>query len=172
MKTIDNLLEKYWAGETSLDEEIRLREYFSGSNVAEQHRPFIPAFQYPQEIANAVLPDSFEAALLAEIEDRQNDAIIKPMVSRRKWGTVAAAILFLVSASIFILKKTTPENDLADIPHLIINGKVYYPATEKEAYELTRQALLLVSSKMTKEPKASIKSLKKIESVSPENWRK
>lgn len=179
MKTIDNLLEKYWAGETSLAEETQLREYFSGATVSEQHRPFAAVFDYQNEINNATLPDGFEAALLAEIKDRPNTALLRSIRPRHRWLAVAAAVLFLLSASVFFLKKPVPSNNLADtclpdrqVPHLIINGKIYYPTTEEEAYQLTKQALLLVSSKMTKQPKATIKSLKKIENVSPGSWGK
>jgi len=172
MTTIDNLLEKYWAGETSLDEEAQLREYFCGSTVAEEHRPFVEAFLYPEKIANATLPDDFEEQLLTKINTQPADPIVKSIRFDRRWLAVAAAVLFLLTAGILLLKKPVPPNDLVDIPHLIINGKVYHPATEEEAYQLTKQALLLVSSKMTKEPKATIKSLKKIENVHPESWGK
>jgi hypothetical protein len=83
---------------------------------------------------------------------------------------IAAAVLLLLTAGVFLLKTPTPSNELADVPHLIINGKVYYPTTEQEAYELTKQALLLVSSKMNKESKASIKSLKKLKNIHPTSW--
>ena len=179
MTTIDDLLEKYWAGETSLEEESQLREYFSGSEIAPQHRPFAAAFEYQNEIANACLPEDFAEVLLDKIGDPQTTSIVKPIKHPRSWMSIAAAILFLVTVGLFLLKKPAPPKDLAEtslpdsqVPHLIINGKIYYPATEKEAYQLTKQALLLVSSKMTKEPKASIKSLKKIENVHPESWGK
>ncbi len=179
MTTIDSLLEKYWAGETSLEEETQLRKYFSSATVTEQHRPFAASFIYQEKITNATLPDDFAEALIAKIEHRQNTAILKPIAQYRSWLTVAAAVLFLLTAGILLLKKPGPANNLADtclpdrqVPHLIINGEIYHSATEEEAYQLTRQALLLVSSKMTKESKATIKSLKKIENMSPENWGK
>jgi len=172
MTTIDRLLDKYWAGETSLNEEIQLRDYFSGSEIADNHRPFAEAFLYQNEIFNATLPDDFEDQLLAEIKTRATKILIKSIPPYRRWLAIAAAILFLMTAGVFLLKTPTPSNELADIPHLIINGKVYHPATKEEAYQLTKQALLLVSSKMTKEPKASIKSLKNIENVNPASWGK
>jgi len=172
MTIIDKLLEKYWAGETSLDEETQLREYFSGAEIAEHHQPFVEVFVYQNKMTTATLPDDFEDQLLASIEARETKTLVKSIPPYRKLLAVAAAILFLIAVGIFSLKKPAPSNNLADIPHLIINGKVYHPATKEEAYQLTKQALLLVSSKMTKEPKASIKSLKNIENVSPTRWGK
>jgi len=173
MTTIDKLLDKYWAGETSLEEETQLRDYFSGTEIADHHRPFAEAFVYQNEIFNAKLPDDFEDQLLAEIKTHQETkTLVKSIPPYRRWLAVAAAILFLITAGIFLSKTSTPSNDLADIPHLVINGKVYHPATKEEAYQLTKQALMLVSSKMIKEPKASIKSLKNIENVNPASWGK
>ena len=177
MTTIDKLLEKYWAGETTLSEERELRTYFSGSEIAELHLPFVEAFAYQKEITTAVLPDDFEDEILKEISKQEKTAVIKPINGYRKLMAIAAAILFLLTAGIFLLKTPTPSNELADlpdkqVPHLIINGKVYYPSTEQEAYELTRQALLLVSSKMNKESKASIKSLKELRNIHPTSWGK
>ncbi len=172
MTAIDKLLEKYWAGETTLSEEIELRTYFSGSEIAESHLPFVAAFAYQNELAKAELPDDFEDEILKEIANQTTTAVVKPINRYRKLMAIAAAILFLLTAGMFLLKTPTPSNKLADTPHLIINGKVYYPANEKEAYELTRQALLLVSSKMNKEPKASLKSLKKIKNINPASWGK
>jgi len=170
MTTIDKLLDKYWAGETSLDEETQLRDYFSGTEIADHHRPFVTVFDYQNKMANAALPDDFEEQLFAEIKTRQSDTVVKPMRAYRKLLAIAAAILFLITVGVFLLKTPSPSNELADIPHLIINGKVYHPATKEEAYQLTKQALLLVSSKLTQEPKASIKTLKKIENLNPARW--
>ncbi len=42
---IDNLLEKYFNGETSLGEEQHLKAYFTSGEVAENHRMFVPLFR-------------------------------------------------------------------------------------------------------------------------------
>ena len=170
MIIIDDLLEKYWAGETSLQEEDQLRAYFSGEKIAAEHLLFVEAFAYQNEISKATLPTAFDDLILAEIEGRSTAKVVRPVFGYRKLLAIAAALLFMISASVLLLKKPPPSENFAEIPHLIINGKVYYPATEAEAYKLTKQALLLVSSKMTKEPKASLKSIKKIEKVNPDNW--
>lgn len=43
---INNLLEKYWNAEASLQEEAELRAYFSGSDVAPEHEQFRDLFSY------------------------------------------------------------------------------------------------------------------------------
>ena len=46
MKTeqINRLLEKYWAGDTSLEEELALRTFFSGDSIPEELRKYQPLF--------------------------------------------------------------------------------------------------------------------------------
>ncbi|GHA34986.1 hypothetical protein GCM10007103_15660 [Salinimicrobium marinum] len=47
-KVIDNLMEKYLNGETSLQEEARLRDYFGSGWVAPHLQEYIPLFAYFQ----------------------------------------------------------------------------------------------------------------------------
>ena len=43
---INNLLEKYWNAEASLQEEAELRAYFSGSDVAPEHEQYKDLFTF------------------------------------------------------------------------------------------------------------------------------
>lgn len=43
---INRLLEKYWAGDTSLEEESTLKTLFSGNSVPEELRKYIPLFSW------------------------------------------------------------------------------------------------------------------------------
>jgi hypothetical protein len=43
---IENLLERYFEGKTSLAEERELESYFTGSQIAPAHIQFAPLFQY------------------------------------------------------------------------------------------------------------------------------
>lgn len=42
---IQELLDRYWEGETTLEEERRLKDFFASENIPEQFRPFKPLFQ-------------------------------------------------------------------------------------------------------------------------------
>ena len=46
MKKIDNILEKYFEGETTLDEEKLLRSYFQSGKVTDEHLAYAPIFRY------------------------------------------------------------------------------------------------------------------------------
>jgi len=158
MNRIDKLLDKYWEGRATIAEEQELREYFSASIVSAHHLPFRKLFLYEKSASKNIFSENFDEALLAELESRNNNPTVslidaKQTKSRplmvRHWLGVAATIVLLIVVGIG-LQKTPPPENLADIPHLIVNGKVYQPATKEEAYKLTRQALQLVSAKMKK----------------------
>jgi hypothetical protein len=88
MTQISELLEKYWEGETTLDEERRLKEYFASGPVAAEHCAFAPLF--------AALRD--EKALQMQLK--------APVAQRpqpyqwRGWAAAAALALLLLSSAL------------------------------------------------------------------------
>ncbi len=68
-KYINQLLERYWVGETSLEEEQILRSFFSQPNVPEELKQYRCLFIYEQtEPATDVLGDDFDEQLMSIIE--------------------------------------------------------------------------------------------------------
>lgn len=68
-KYINQLLERYWAGETSLEEDQILRSFFSQPNVPEELKQYRCLFIYEQtEPATDVLGDDFDEQLMSIIE--------------------------------------------------------------------------------------------------------
>lgn len=68
-KYINQLLERYWAGETSLEEEQILRSFFSQPNVPDELKHYRCLFIYEQtEPATDVLGDDFDEQLMSIIE--------------------------------------------------------------------------------------------------------
>ena len=46
---IDHVLDKYWAGESSIEDENILKEYFSNNDIQENHLPFKELFVFFNE---------------------------------------------------------------------------------------------------------------------------
>lgn len=68
-KYINQLLERYWAGETSLEEEQILRSFFSQPNLPDELKQYRCLFIYEQtEPATDVLGDDFDEQLMSIIE--------------------------------------------------------------------------------------------------------
>jgi hypothetical protein len=58
--TIDHLLEKYWDGMTTLDEEKQLKDYFNSDHVDDVHKSLSPLFAYykhESEVTTDFVPD-------------------------------------------------------------------------------------------------------------------
>ena len=67
-KYIEQLLERYWQCETSLEEEEQLRAFFAGGDVPEHLLRYKDLFIYQQLQQEEHLGEDFDARVLAEIE--------------------------------------------------------------------------------------------------------
>lgn len=85
LKKINTLLEKYFEGSTTLEEESILKNYFSSEEVSDEHQAYRPIFSYSSEIAK-------EHA--APIELPKSNWV-------PKWMQVAAVIALVVSGSFY-----------------------------------------------------------------------
>lgn len=67
-KYIEQLLERYWQCETSLEEEAQLRAFFAGNDVPEHLLRYKDLFVYQQLQQEEHLGEDFDARVLAKIE--------------------------------------------------------------------------------------------------------
>jgi hypothetical protein len=98
MKNIEELLEKYWNAETSLEEELELKAYFDSGNVAEQYKGYAALFDY---LGNqSTLKADFNP--LAKVEQLMEQNQVETVVKREakiisfasRWRAVAAMLVF------------------------------------------------------------------------------
>ena len=140
---IQKLLEKYWAAETSVAEEQELRSYFLlHKENADPHTAYFLMLSEESEIEAPSRP-------LPVQETR-----IVPMW-KRAIG-IAAAVLLLVSAGIFIERQMSK-------PGMLANENVQSIEDPNEAYEQAKEALLLVSQKLNDSQNTAATKLNKIE---------
>ena len=74
-KYIEQLLERYWACETSLQEEQILRTFFQQQDVPAHLMAYKAVFDVQQEQAEASLGEEFDARMLQMVEDETVKAI-------------------------------------------------------------------------------------------------
>lgn len=68
-KYIEQLLDRYWRCETTLEEEAILRAFFSQDDIPAAWRPYQDLFRYEQaEPHTDVLGDDFDERVLARVE--------------------------------------------------------------------------------------------------------
>ena len=92
-KYIEQLLERYWEGETTLQEEAILRAFFSQPDMPAHLRKFQPLFSMEKE---EPLGDDFDARILDSIGQKEPKAKIVTLASRLKPLFKAAAIVAIL----------------------------------------------------------------------------
>lgn len=133
-RKIEELLNKYWNCETSLEEEQQLRTYFKENDIPQQFQETASLFRYFEASKSKSLDDkSFDAAMIKKVEKPKSKVIRMIYNSMR----IAAGIAVLVMAVWFVREevKTPPEEeamvDTYDDP--------------KMAFEETKKALMMIS---------------------------
>lgn len=97
-KYIEQLLERYWNCETSLEEENILRTFFSQKDVPASLLAYRDIFAYEQSATTTeVLDDDFDSRLLALVDEPQ------PVKARTISLTQRLAPLFKAAAVVAIL---------------------------------------------------------------------
>ena len=91
-KYIEQLMERYWQGETTLQEEDILRAFFSQPDIPEHLRKYQPLFTLEREEA---LGDDFDARILGMIEEKPKAKIVT-LTSRLMPLFKAAAIVAII----------------------------------------------------------------------------
>ncbi|MDT8347878.1 MAG: hypothetical protein RQ756_08750 [Flavobacteriaceae bacterium] len=123
---MNELLNKYFEGSTSLTEEQQLREYFLSDKVAQEHAHLVALFSLKNTNPKEV-PDFAVAPLIAK----------KQGAPKGIWYSIAASAAVIIML-FWLLPKPNPTTDLGsyDDPHL--------------ALQKTIEALQLVSENMNK----------------------
>ena len=139
-KNIEQLLEKYWMCETSLEEEQQLRDYFRGHGVPESMKEATALFRFFDSEKNNTLHENFEPAVTKQLRQRQGGKMIS-MANVNYIARIAAGILVVVAATYFIrqeIRKSYPQElqDTYTDPQL--------------AFEETKKALMLISNSFGK----------------------
>jgi len=114
-KHIDQLLEKYFEGQTSLNEEETLRDYFSRKEIAERHKIYIPMFEFFREERQRVQPKKKKRNLYS-------------------WMGAAACIALIITAGVKF-----QNNSMANRSMMYVDGK---RVSDKQ--EISQQALMSV----------------------------
>jgi hypothetical protein len=133
-KNMEDLLKKYWACETTLEEEKQLHEYFGGNNIPDQWKETAAMFRYFEETKKKSLPDlAFEGQVMHKLHAPKKSKVVRLVYNTMR---IAAGLAVVLAATWFIrneVRETTPQAvvDTYDDPKL--------------AFEETKKALLMIS---------------------------
>lgn len=190
LKHIEALLEKYWEGDTSIDEERLLKAYFASNEVGDSLRQFAPLFQV------------FREEQAVQFQQKTAIAAIKPQQYNWKPWAVAASLALLLTAGWWWAAQPDPANNyvaqstetpvsatqnrqpaIAEIPQTVTPSAPIAAAQprkrnysrpsantrlneeEEQAMAEIKAALALVSSKISKGRREAAKGATHLENV-------
>lgn len=158
---MQDLLDKYFAGETSLAEEAELRAYFNGEAIAREHLHLKPMFQYFGQAKEDNLENDFDNKIMKVVRETGDSNKLKMRVLRQRIFKLAAMFLLLI-ASWFVV-----QNTLLKRPKTIDEKWAEHEIKDPEkAFETTKAALLFASSKFNRGTKKAAGGVVKIQKVS------
>lgn len=135
-KEIAKLLQKYFNGESTSDEERVLETYFRSGNVAEEFKEYAEFFFGISELANTTNDSNIEVEIMDFILENENREKTR---YRWLWQTVtgiAASVIIILGGFLFYQQQQKPFKDTFEDP--------------KEAYAYAQQTLQFVAEKYNK----------------------
>ncbi len=129
---IEDILARYWEGETSTKEVEILKVYFRNGEIDESHLPFAELFGYfddQKKLSYKVLPESKDSGFKVKI------------FTFRKFLYAVAAVLVLVFGAVTVMQLMQQQDTSSK------SAMVQEIEDPEEALRITKEALALVSSK-------------------------
>ncbi|MBJ2126940.1 MULTISPECIES: hypothetical protein [unclassified Flavobacterium] len=126
LNKIEEILEKYFQGETSIAEENQLKEYFSSSNVAQHLEQYKPMFDY-----------------FSQAKEQKSTYEI-PLQSKKRnvaWLSIAASVVVLLGIGTYFFM--SEQKDTTAVASQTELGTYNNP---EEALKATQKALALLST--------------------------
>ncbi|MBQ8501558.1 MAG: hypothetical protein IJ494_04510 [Bacteroides sp.] len=99
-KDVEQLLERYWQCETTVEEEAALRSFFCGSTVPAHLLCYKELFVYLQQQQEVGLGEDFDARVLAAI-DKREDAV--PVVKAHRLSLVSRLMPLYKAVAVVVL---------------------------------------------------------------------
>jgi hypothetical protein len=134
-KRLEELLQKYWNCETSLEEEQQLREYFRSEEIPEQLKDTASLFNYFEVQKQKSVDTHFEGRVVTQLKDqpKERGKMVQLLNSSMR---IAAGVAVLLVAVYFVREEirkndTVAMEDTYDDP--------------KQALEETKKALMMIS---------------------------
>lgn len=157
MKSVDEirlLLEKFYDGATSCEEEQLLKDFFAQEvdlpeDLEADRSVFATLSEVEDEAVPAIeIPEDLESEINAIIDREVKKS--RPKIQWADWkrfAGIAASVCLIVTVGVFLMK-----NNQIDDPYLADGAglsDVYVPKTDDEAMLEASRALLLVSEKLS-----------------------
>lgn len=152
------LLHRYFEGTSSLNEEMRLREYFRAGDVHPDLAELDPLFAYWDEAAKVMAPPTLPQAAAK----RKLTAGRRKMPLRWLSSAAAAALLLFAAGTWF---NGPLDTRTAQAETKTIDWSKYEVTDPEEAYKVLRNALGTASAEMNRSARITVKEISAVRSV-------
>lgn len=146
-KYIEQLLERYWQCETSIEEESKLRSFFTQEEVPAHLLPYRNLFVYQQVQQEVGLGDDFDARILAQVEAPVVKAKRLTLVSRFMPLFKSAAVIALILSLGNVAQHSFFAGDTLDYNYDAYKDTYDDPEV---AYKQVSSALMMLSEGINK----------------------
>lgn len=110
---IEQLLDRYWEGRTTLEEEQILRSFFSQPDIPEDMRQYAPLFRYETEEKDVCLGKDFDTRMSALLDSETKVKAKRIRLSTRFAPLLKAAALIAVAITIGNISERTMQTNSA-----------------------------------------------------------
>jgi hypothetical protein len=148
-KRIKQLSDKYWNADASEEEESDLMQGIRNSNDPTLDQEEVEYFKAIEEFSSQSLGDDFDKVMLSKIQDTE----LTSSFWGKHWFQMAASLL-LAGGVVLAIGYNSYENK-----------QIAKQKAAREAFETTKDLLMMVSSRLDKGTSHTINSLGKMEEV-------
>ena len=142
IETIRKMLDRFYQGNTSLEEEKMLREYFSAATVHEDFMPDKALFtSLASESEDIVVPDNLNHKILEAVDQAEKKFNRTRRISLFSLSGLAAGLLVMIAVYLFYIRADEPSR-------LASNQMIDTFENPMDAYEEAKRALAFVSAKL------------------------
>ena len=142
IEEIRKMLERFYQGNTTLEEEKMLQEYFSSNTVHEEFIPDKELFQsFGTESESIYVPDDLNQKIIASIDQVDRKATKTRRISLFSLSGLAAGLLVMIAVYLFYIR--------TDGPSLLASNQMTDTYEDPmDAYEEAKRTLAYVSTKL------------------------
>jgi hypothetical protein len=161
-KQILIILDKYFAGESSREEEALLRAYFSHAAIDQKLEAYRSLFACFAEVKQLELPKDFDAKLLERLQ------VARPASALRVWRVnimrLAAAILLAIGVwqgIAYLLPAAEVESEAV----AAVDWSRFEPESPEEALRIAQSALMKASSALNRGMDVAAEEIEKVKEL-------
>lgn len=157
--TAKTLLDRYFAGTSTLEEEAQLRTYFQQDEVPTELEPYRPLFQFFTQAGQQQTSAGFAERLqkLPTSRPSQRMPRLRPI-----WYRIAVAAMVVLAIAAWMLM---PEQETNNKQTAAIDWSQYEPQDEEEALRITTSALRKTSSSLRRGMQAASNELEGVKKL-------